>query len=85
MSACSAGHDNIARILITEGAADVNLVNDQNRSSLHYACSKGLSNIVKLLIEYGANVHIADEHGNTCLHRYLLISIHSKMSTYLSQ
>lgn len=68
MSACSAGHDNIARILITEGS-DVNILNDQNRSSLHYACSKGLSNIVKLLIEYGANVHIADEHGNTCLHR----------------
>lgn len=47
----------------------VNLQNESGRTALHYASSKGHTEMVSLLIKHGANVEIKDSLGQTALHR----------------
>ena len=54
-SATSAGHEPVARLLISLGA-DVNAANAQQRTPLHYAASKGQRELVELLLQHGAQV-----------------------------
>lgn len=54
-SATSAGHEPIARLLISLGA-DVNAATAQQRTALHYAASKGQRELVELLLQHGAQV-----------------------------
>ncbi len=54
-SASSAGHEPVARLLISLGA-DVNAATAQQRTALHYAASKGQRELVELLLQHGAQV-----------------------------
>ncbi|KAI8528536.1 hypothetical protein RHMOL_Rhmol12G0156100 [Rhododendron molle] len=47
--------------------ADVNLKNDGGRTALHYAASKGNSELCELLIEEGAEIDATDRAGQTPL------------------
>ena len=71
MSAVSCGHEAIVKFLLSlsNGAADPNIANAQNRTALHYAASKGRVAIIKLLIEAGAQTNIKDVTGCLPLHR----------------
>lgn len=54
-SASSAGHEPVARLLISLGA-DVNAATAQQRTACHYAASKGQRELVELLLQHGAQV-----------------------------
>jgi ankyrin repeat protein len=54
--------------MLIEGGADVNAVVDKNgATALHFASYQGHSEIVKMLIEAGANVNAFDKWYNTAL------------------
>ena len=48
-------------------AADVNSVDKQGRSALHYACTSGRRESVKILLEAGADPDVKDKAGKTPL------------------
>lgn len=67
-SAVSAGHEPVARLLLSLGA-DPNAATEQQRTSLHYAASKGQAALVQLLLQAGAAPGAKDSLGATALHR----------------
>lgn len=56
--------EEIMRLLLKEGAADVNIQDDWRRTPLHLAC--GLRSVT-ILLEYGADVAIQNYQGKTVL------------------
>ena len=59
---------------------NVNKKNDTGRASIHYACSKGYTEIVQLLLANGGKVNLKDRFGGTPLHRACLTNKHSPES-----
>ena len=59
MIACMYGSYSIAKLLIEDAEAKVNLQNEQGASALTWACCSKTHNVnlVSLLIRYGANVN----------------------------
>eukprot|EP00644_Phytophthora_capsici_P000016 jgi/Phyca11/4920/fgenesh1_pm.PHYCAscaffold_4_\ len=68
MSAASAGHGEIVRLLLSKGA-DSNLPNENGQIPLHY--HKGRQEIAELLLDYTRDVNYADNTGSTPLMRAL--------------
>ncbi len=67
--ACYFGHYEVARLLILKGA-DVNLPskNGFNVYPIHSAAAGNYTNILRLLIESGAQVNVKQQAGSTPLH-----------------
>uniref|UniRef100_A0A1L8EDK2 Putative 26s proteasome regulatory complex subunit psmd10 n=2 Tax=Haematobia irritans TaxID=7368 RepID=A0A1L8EDK2_HAEIR len=63
------GNEEICKLLINDGKADVNAVTKGGATPLHRAAMMGHLNIVKLLLDAHANVDKKDEDGQTALHR----------------
>ena len=61
VQAIQAGFDSLLSQCIRAGEDGLRL------STLHSACREGTLNVVKLLVEAGADVCVADEEENTCL------------------
>ena len=55
------------KLLVTEFRADVNF-KDNHATPLHYACSNGNLDIIKFLIERGADVSAKDGDGTYFSH-----------------
>jgi ankyrin repeat protein len=53
--------------LLVDHKAQVNWRDWFNASALMYAASEGDLNIIKYLLERGADIHAKDKHGNTVL------------------
>merc|ERR1712137_201532 len=49
-------------------AMDVNSLNDDGETPLHWACKVGSTEIVKYLLTHGASINAMDENGDTPLH-----------------
>ncbi|TMW65182.1 hypothetical protein Poli38472_009349 [Pythium oligandrum] len=69
------GNAEMAHILITEGFADVNVQSRQGMTPLMYAAAKdptdlvdGELDILLTLLQYGADVNLRDDRGETALH-----------------
>ncbi|XP_055375546.1 ankyrin repeat domain-containing protein 39 [Condylostylus longicornis] len=62
-------NEEICKMLIVEGQANVNAVTKGGVTPLHRASMMGHLNIVKLLIQNKADLLIQDEDGQTALHR----------------
>ncbi|XP_052779634.1 ankyrin repeat domain-containing protein 26-like isoform X5 [Mya arenaria] len=60
----STKRDDLARRLLESGA-DPNIVDNQQRSALHHACTEDAINHVKLLLHYKANTGLKDSKGWT--------------------
>merc|ERR1719228_912206 len=59
----------LERILSGEqGQANVRSVDEHKRSALHFASSKGYSEVVEILLRHGADPNQKDQLGNTALH-----------------
>jgi cytohesin len=50
-----------------ETGADVNAVDDRNETALHGAAYRGANEVVKLLVEKGANLNVKNENAWTPL------------------
>jgi ankyrin repeat protein len=57
----------LAQLLVTRGA-DVQAQDDDNATPLHFASYHGRADIVKLLLDQGANAGVKDNKGRSSLH-----------------
>ena len=64
----SNGHVDVAKVLIQNGA-DVNAVDWNKWTALHFAAWEGHVDVAKVLIQNGADVNAVDENKFTALHR----------------
>jgi ankyrin repeat protein len=53
----------------------VNIIDDNNRNALHYACREGQSDVVELLLKQHCNVNLNDKWMKTPLFLGLLFGI----------
>ena len=54
--ACYYNESNMVHLLIGEGAT-IHIMDERGKTPLHIACEKGNINIIKTLLEYGANIN----------------------------
>ena len=62
MKAATAGSEDVAELLLNAGG-DVDNVDQDGMTALHYACWKGHPGVVRLLLEYGGRIDIKDKHN----------------------
>ncbi|KAG8436798.1 hypothetical protein GDO86_007762 [Hymenochirus boettgeri] len=62
--------NNISRVshALTNGDIDVNAVDDEGRSLLHWACDRGHTQLVSVLLLNNAKINMQDSEGQTPLH-----------------
>jgi ankyrin repeat protein len=65
--ACENGNRKIAELLLANKEADVKYTDEKGRTALHYAAHRGYLDIVKLLVEAGAEIDYEDQDGDTPL------------------
>jgi ankyrin repeat protein len=68
--------------LLDSNLYDVNCLDDKQRTCLHIASSRGALDIVRLLLNYGANTNVRDCVGNLPIH-LAIISSHVPVVTLL--
>lgn len=68
LKACQNGQKGIVEVYLKKGGFNINYVDNNGFSALHYACQKGTRDIVRMLIANGADVTISNNRGITPLH-----------------
>ena len=63
----SKSYDDVAS-LIGSAELDLNLKDELGMTALHYAVNRGMSDIVKLLLDAGANINVTNKSNETPLH-----------------
>ena len=70
--AAQGGHVEVVSKLLALGAKEnqdyVNARNNSGTTPLMETCYNGHVNVVTYLVEHGANIHLQDKNGDTCLH-----------------
>lgn len=66
-SAAAAGFFEVVKYLVLDCSANVNGVTSTNSTPLRAACYDGRMQIVRFLVENGADLEIANRHGHTSL------------------
>ncbi|KPM34576.1 hypothetical protein AK830_g11997 [Neonectria ditissima] len=63
------GYDDVARLLLSTGAANINLANTEGETAVHRAARGGHEGMVRLLLETGevAEIDSQDKHGHSAL------------------
>ncbi|KAM3871298.1 uncharacterized protein ankrd63 [Diretmus argenteus] len=69
-------------LLLLEKGADVNLQDENGRTSLSHACELGHLEVIKLLVQFSANPDVSDVWGNSAL-MYAAFSGHSQVLEFL--
>ena len=62
------GDIDLAINLLEKGKFDLNKLDQQGRTLLHYTGCRGQYHMIELLLEKGADPNIKDKNGNTPLH-----------------
>lgn len=57
--ACNKNHEGVIRYLVKAGA-EINCVDENGDTCLHWACARGVLNVVVFLVENGANYSITN-------------------------
>ena len=73
-TACSRSNNEVAEALIDSGV-DVNFINVNGYSALHWCCIKGDYNTTKKLLESEAIVDITDNAGFTPLGKFVCVCV----------
>ena len=66
--ACSEGHTDIAKLILSSPAAKVNLFDSQQKTPLMYATENQWHSIIDELLKRKADTDLKDRKGNTALH-----------------
>ena len=72
LKACQNGQKGVVMAFLKKDNINVNAVDENGLSPLHYACQKGYRDIVKLLIASGADVTLISNVSITPLHTAVL-------------
>jgi ankyrin repeat protein len=67
--AAGRGHGAIVRLLLSHSKAELNVKGQRGMTPLLLALSRGYAEVVKYLLEAGADVTLVDEAGNTALYQ----------------
>jgi E3 ubiquitin-protein ligase mind-bomb len=65
------GHYLVAKTLIEDGQAEINIRNNRKQTALTLSIAQGYSELVELLLSKGADISVEDEDGDTPLHTVL--------------
>ena len=68
LTACKNGQKGIVQTFLKKGGIQLDKRDAQGATPLHHASAKGSRDIVKLLLDAGADATIADNHSRTALH-----------------
>lgn len=68
LTACKNGQKGIVQAFLKKGGLQLDKRDGQGATPLHYASAKGSRDIVKLLLDAGADASIADNQSRTALH-----------------
>ncbi|WP_318271326.1 ankyrin repeat domain-containing protein [Sphingobacterium cellulitidis] len=63
--ACEGGKRKIAELLLENKEVDVTYTDEKGRTALHYAAHRGYLDLVKVLVEEGADIDYEDQQGET--------------------
>ncbi len=66
--ASAAGKTDILSVLLNHNADTIHLLDYGRQTALHYAARHGRQDVVKLLVEKGAEVEAQNDNGQTALH-----------------
>ena len=69
ITACKNRQKSIIKVFLNSKKIDINERDDMGRTGLFYSCGEGDREIVKLLIEAGADVNLGDNNSITPLHK----------------
>lgn len=64
--AADRGNLKILELILSQQGIDINLLDGENQTALHYSSSCGHHDCVRLLVEKGADLNIRDIDENTC-------------------
>ena len=67
LQACKNNQKTVAQMLLKRGGINVNKRDESGNSPLIYACMKNARDLVKMLLEAGADIDAHDNRGNTPL------------------
>lgn len=68
LTACKNGQKGVVQAFLKKGGLQLDKRDAQGATPLHYASAKGSRDIVKLLLDAGADASIADNQSRTALH-----------------
>lgn len=66
-AASAAGKFEVVRFLVEEAGANINQTTNTSSTPLRGACYDGHLEIVKYLVQHGADIEVANQHGHTSL------------------
>lgn len=64
--ACDRGNHQILELILSQSNININLLDNEHQTALHYASSCGYEECISLLLKYGASKDIRDIDGNLC-------------------
>lgn len=68
LTACKNGQKGVVQAFLKKGGIQLDKRDAQGATPLYYASAKGSRDIVKLLLDAGADASIADNQSRTALH-----------------
>jgi acyl-CoA-binding protein len=80
--ACKNNNLDQLRVHLSKNKTLIDQVDEKNMTLLMWACDHGHFDVVKYLVEHGANLNVQDTDGQTCLH-YAVSCEHLDIIKYL--
>lgn len=76
MNAAERGYEKTTKILLQNYNYDLDYQDESGETALHYACRKSRENIIRMLLDAGANKYISDNTGVNSVNKAALYCPH---------